>query len=84
VAQVTIYLNDELAKRMSTTARARKLSRSAWIAEAIEDKLADEWPAGIRELAGSWREGVDRDEVAISDSSGQDPASAQDVPRETL
>ena len=36
-------------------AKAMKLSKSKWIADAIREKLMDEWPANVRELAGSWK-----------------------------
>jgi DNA-binding NtrC family response regulator len=53
--QVTIYLDDEIEKRMTASAKAMKLSKSKWIADAIREKLRDEWPANVRELAGSWK-----------------------------
>jgi len=76
MAQVTIYLNDDLAKRLSAVAQAKKLSKSAWIAEAIADKLTDEWPAGVRELAGAWGDSNDAEKSLAID--------AQDAPREPL
>jgi len=78
MAQVTIYLNDDLVARMSALAHAKKLSKSAWIAEAIAEKLADEWPAGVRELAGAWDDDPD------GDSGNVEHGTAQDVPRERL
>ena len=55
MSQVTIYLDDEIEKRMTASAKAMKLSKSKWIADAIREKLMDEWPANVRELAGSWK-----------------------------
>ena len=54
MVRVTIYLDDEVEKRMTASAKAMKLSQSKWIGNAIREKLADEWPANVRELAGSW------------------------------
>jgi predicted transcriptional regulator len=54
MGRLTIYLDDEVEKRMTASAKAMKLSTSEWIGNAIRDKLADEWPANVRELAGSW------------------------------
>lgn len=54
MGQVTIYLDEEIEKRMMANAKAMKLSKSKWIANAIREKLVDEWPANVRELAGSW------------------------------
>ena len=54
MGQVTIYLDDETEQRMVASARLMNLSKSRWIARAIQDKLIDEWPDGVRELPGSW------------------------------
>ena len=56
MSQVTIYLDDEIEERMTASAKVMKLSKSRWIANAIREKLADEWPANVRELAGSWED----------------------------
>jgi hypothetical protein len=63
MGQVTIYLDDELEKRMTANAKAMKLSKSKWIADVIREKLVDEWPANVRELAGSWEDFPTLDEV---------------------
>jgi len=54
MGRVAIHLDDEIEKRMRVSAKAMKLSTSKWIAEAIREKLMDEWPSNVRELAGSW------------------------------
>ena len=41
---------------MTAKAKAMKLSKSKWIANAIREKLVDERPANVRELAGSWED----------------------------
>ena len=56
MGQVTIYLDEEIEKRMTANAKAMKLSKSKWIANAIHEKLVDEWPEYVRELAGSWED----------------------------
>ena len=56
MGQVTIYLDDETEKRMTARAKAMKLSKSKWIANVIREKLVDEWPAKVRELAESWED----------------------------
>ena len=55
MGQVTIYLDEEIEKRMTANAKAMKLSKSKWIANVIREKLVDEWPVNVRELAGSWK-----------------------------
>lgn len=55
MGQVTIYLEDGLEAKMVADAKARKLSKSKWIAAVIREKLHDEWPHAVRETAGSWQ-----------------------------
>lgn len=54
MGQVTIYLEDELEAKMVADAKARKLSKSKWVAAIIREKLINEWPHEVRETAGSW------------------------------
>ncbi len=56
MGQVTIYLEDELEAKMVADAKARKLSKSKWIATIIREKLVNEWPPAVREAAGSWED----------------------------
>ena len=63
MGQVTIYLDDEIEKKMKSNAKAMKLSKSKWIANVIREKLVDEWPANVRELAGSWEDFPTLDEI---------------------
>jgi hypothetical protein len=63
MGQVTIYLDDEIEKRMTANAKAIKLSKSKWIANVIREKLVDEWPANVRELAGSWGDFPNLEEI---------------------
>ena len=67
MSQVTIYLDDEIEKRMTASAKAMKLSKSNWIANAIPEKLADEWPANVRELAGSWEDFPTLEDIRATD-----------------
>jgi hypothetical protein len=76
MGQVTIYLDDEIEKRMTANAKAMKLSKSKWIANVIREKLVDEWPANVRELAGSWEDFPTLEEIR---DSGQ-----RDITREAL
>ena len=56
MAQVTIYLDDGLAQMVRETSKARAISQSKWIAQAIQAALKDEWPQEVRELAGAWQD----------------------------
>lgn len=54
MGQITIYLDEELEKKVRTASENGKVSRSRWIADVIRKHLEDEWPAEVREAAGSW------------------------------
>jgi len=56
MGQVTIYIDEETEKKMIASAKAKKLSKSRWVTEVIREKVAKEWPASVRELAGSWED----------------------------
>ena len=56
MGQVTIYLEDEIEKKMIADAKAMNLSKSKWIANVIREKLVDQWPATVRDLPGSWKD----------------------------
>ena len=76
MGQVTIYLDDEIEKRMTANAKAMRLSKSKWIANVIREKLVDEWPPNVRELAGSWEDFPTLEEIR---ETGQ-----RDITREAL
>ena len=76
MGQVTIYLDDEIEKRMTANAKAMNLSKSKWIANVIREKLVDEWPPNVRELAGSWEDFLTLEEIR---ETGQ-----RDITREAL
>jgi hypothetical protein len=76
MGQVTIYLDDETEEKMRGEAEAMHLSKSKWIARLIQERLSDQWPANIRNIAGSWRDFPDRDKIGAS--------SGSDIPRESF
>ena len=76
MGQVTIYLDEEIEKKMTANAKAMKLSKSKWIANAIREKLVDEWPENVRELAGSWEDFPTLEEIRETEQ--------RDINREAL
>lgn len=76
MGQITIYLDDETEKKMIENARLMKLSKSKWVAGVIREKLVDQWPDTVRDLAGSWDDFPSLDELRGEEST--------DAPRETL
>ena len=56
MGQVTIYLEDEIEKKMTAAAKTEHLSKSKWVASLIKAKVASEWPESITHLAGAWKD----------------------------
>lgn len=54
MAQIRIYLDDEMLSTVEAAVRAAGVSKSRWIADAIRARVRKEWPASVRALAGSW------------------------------
>ncbi len=54
MAQITLYLNDELQAKLRAAAEATNLSQSRWVANLTSEKLHSEWPASIIALNGAW------------------------------
>jgi len=56
MGQVTIYLEENIEQKMVDAAKSAHLSKSKWIAKLIQDKVANEWPQSVVDLAGSWED----------------------------
>ncbi len=63
MGQVTIYLEDELERRMRSAAKSMSMPQSKWIASVIKEKLVEEWPDSVRELAGAWSDFPSLEEI---------------------
>lgn len=66
MAQITIYLDDELLQQIKKTAKSAKLSQSQWITDLIRQQLSHSWPDDIKQLAGSWQEFPSAEEIRAS------------------
>ncbi len=76
MGQVTIYLEDEVENKMRSSAKAMNLSQSKWVANLIKEKVVNEWPKSVTQLAGAWKDLPTSEEIRGSLSS--------DVMREDL
>jgi hypothetical protein len=56
MAQLTIYLEDEVATQIKKAAKESQLSQSKWVSQLIRNRLTDSWPTEIEELAGTWKD----------------------------
>jgi hypothetical protein len=54
MGQVTIYLDSETEKKMSTIVKKTGISKSKWISDLIKQKITTTWPENIVKLAGAW------------------------------
>ena len=76
MAQITLYLDDELQTRLRAAARAANLSQSRWVANLIAEKLRHEWPAEVIALHGAWTD--------LPEAESLRQELGQDVAREPL
>ncbi|GGD68565.1 CopG family transcriptional regulator [Lacimicrobium alkaliphilum] len=76
MGQVTIYLDDSIEKKMTEAAKSAHLSKSKWIARVINEKVATEWPQSVVDMAGTWKDFPEADELRQTE--------AKDVEREPL
>ena len=56
MGQVTIYLDNELENKVQRLTKSMNISKSKWVANLIKEKIADEWPESVKNLAGAWRD----------------------------
>ena len=76
MAQVTIYLDDDLLARTRAAAEAAGLSLSAWLAGLVRDRTRTDWPEDVAALAGAWKDLPTAEELRAS--------PVEDLPRQEL
>lgn len=76
MAQVSLYIHDEMLKKLKQSAKAEKVSLSQLVVHRLEQSYATQWPQGYFDLFGS-----------VSDESFQRPKQGSledDMKREQL
>ncbi len=74
--QVSIYVDEDLLKKIERAAKKEHASISKWVQEKLRRALEDTWPKGYFELFGS---------LADTDfERPPQPSLADDAPREQL
>ena len=81
MAQLAIYIDEQLADRLEKAAKASGKSKSKWVTEAIEKELKDHWPEGFFDLAGSWEDDEGPDEIMKRIRSGMGRPDRREVLR---
>ncbi len=56
MAQVTIYLDSTIERKLKKAAKSSQLSVSKWVAKTIEEKVTTQWSPEVVGLAGSWQD----------------------------
>ena len=74
MVQVTIYLDDEIEKKMVDAAKSANLSTSKWVAALIKAKVANDWPDSARQLAGAWQDFPSAEEIRTTIGNDADRA----------
>jgi len=76
MGQITLYIESETEKRLSSVIKNGGVSKSRWIADLIKEKIASSWPENIVALAGAWSD------LPTSEESRQ--GLGEDIKREPL
>ena len=76
MAHLTIYLSNDVERRVRKAAKAARLSTSKWIAEQVTKEVETSWPPEFLALAGAFLEFPSADELR--------KGYGEDVPRESL
>jgi hypothetical protein len=56
MAQITLYIDDEVQARLRDAAARREVSQSQFVADLIRRATAERWPDEVVALAGSLRD----------------------------
>jgi hypothetical protein len=63
MAQLTIYLPDDVENKARKVAKAKGKSVSRWIADQVVHSLEDTWPKGVLDAAGAFRDFPSLEEI---------------------
>lgn len=66
MAQVALYLDEKIARRVAAAAKRERVSRSAWIRGAVEAKLAGRLPDSFFAVLGAWEDSRQPDEIVAA------------------
>jgi len=78
MAQVAVYIDDTLSKKLDKAAKSSGKSKSKWIADAIEKSLNDQWPQGFFSLAGSWKDDDGPEEILRQIRKGMESSETRE------
>jgi len=56
MGQLTIYIDNDIEKKVNNMVKKSGMSKSKWVAELIREKTANSWPDSVIQLAGAWKD----------------------------
>lgn len=69
MGQVTIFLDNEIERKMRDIVRSFHLSESTWIENLIKEKIQKSWPESVIKLAGAWKDLPTAEEIRRTEST---------------
>ena len=69
MAQITIYLDDQVLALVKAATKTSGISQSQWIAEAVRRRVRTEWPGAVLALAGAWPDFPTAEEIRKNQGS---------------
>ena len=63
MAQITIYLDSEIAEKARIAAKSSRMSVSRWISQLISERTSKTWPEAVRDMAGAWSDFPTAEEI---------------------
>ena len=76
MAQVTIYIPNDLESHIKASAKSLGVSVSKYITAVLRQKAKNEWGGNIRKLSGAWQDFPSLDSIRA--------AEGIDAPRESF
>ncbi len=67
MAQITIYINNDLESKVKEIASAQETSISKYISTVLERNISNNWNPKIKHLAGSWSDFPTIEEIRSND-----------------
>jgi len=66
MAQLTVYLDDDVLALVKAATKTAGISQSQWVADAIRRRVSTEWPPSVVALAGAWPDFPTAEEIRKS------------------
>ena len=67
MAQVTIYINNDLEIKVKNMAISMNISISKYISNILEEKVKNQWSENVKKLNGSWSDFPTLEEIRKND-----------------